>query len=199
MQVNLPPNLFRIMSSMSLVINVGVGSSATLFDCLGMGGYRSQLILYGTIPFVAAGAVLLFIVLRTLCKRSFKRLGPINLLMSFLPWVIRIQFISYPVVTNVGAPTRACFDAARLVKRSLALRDVALLFASPASVAVAHCAQRALSCKPRCHTRRSRDRPLANHADVADSFPTASHSLHSLHSTPSTAIRLTTQHGSRPT
>ena len=105
-EVDLPPEVKRILAVIGVFISFGVDVLAQLLQCLGWRGYRSLLIFWLIAPIVIVGIVVLINAVRL---SAAGRLTGMRLLAHALPWTLRVLFIIYPIVTGVAFDAYPCY------------------------------------------------------------------------------------------
>ena len=126
-EVSLPYQVKRLVSAISIGVSFGFANIGTPLECLDLRGYRPMLLFFMTAPFAFA----LLIVLSAACWLAYRneddtrkgasgydasmRAHPTKhirrsaLMELALPWVLRLIFIIYPIVTNIAFDAFPCF------------------------------------------------------------------------------------------
>ena len=98
-QVELPSEVQQLLAAFSVWVSFGLNSIGTVLECLGMRGYVNKLALYMAVPLILAVAILLVALGRMLCARQPTATA---LVETAVPALLKLAFLSYPLVTNVA-------------------------------------------------------------------------------------------------
>ena len=102
--MELPPAVKRLLSLFAIGISFGVNSISSVLECLGLRGYVSTLVFYTMAPLVLT-LVLLLATFGRMCY--VRRLTAEALLESAVPALLKVAFLTYPLVATVAFRT-AC-------------------------------------------------------------------------------------------
>ena len=104
--IEMPAEVKALLNTFAIGISFGFNGLGSVLECLGMPRYTDLLALYIIAPLSFALLILLAAVGRTLCKRNRKSSA---LLETAVPLLLKLGFLSYPIVTNVAFEAFACF------------------------------------------------------------------------------------------
>ena len=109
-EVELPPEVKRLLSGLSLAMSFGFSSVGTVLECLNMRGYVPCLAAY----MVAPGAIALVILLVGLARlmlsgRRRRAITSAALLEWATPYLLQLLFLAYPLVTNAAFDAFSCY------------------------------------------------------------------------------------------
>ena len=68
-QVETPAEVNRLLDTILIGVSFGVSSTSSVLECLRLGGYRSELILYLTTPFIITATIVIFAACGVLTKK----------------------------------------------------------------------------------------------------------------------------------
>ena len=95
--VELPASVKQLLRVFATGISVGVNSLASVLECLDSRGYIKVLALYAVFPAVLVAVIVVVVICLLACKQ---KLTWDALLQRALPLILKILFLSYPLVTN---------------------------------------------------------------------------------------------------
>lgn len=101
--MRLPENVRAVLNQVRVVISFGIDGIP--LACVGANGYQARLIFYLVAP-MALVLVLVTVGTVRLCLTRRTHL----IVTRLLPYMLRIFFLSYPVLTNVGFEAFSCFE-----------------------------------------------------------------------------------------
>ena len=117
-EVELPPLLRRLMSSISISIHLGIGDVGWPLECYGLVGYHAQLVFFIATPIVLTLLIVVLSMDRIRLRRLLAKDGPWDgrkyrkwrheLTEAALPWILRMLFFAYPLVTNMAFDAFPC-------------------------------------------------------------------------------------------
>jgi hypothetical protein len=109
--VVLPAEVKRILEMFEIVIDLNVLKAP--LSCLGFGSYISRLTFWMVSPAFTA-LVMLLVALFTHADLSIRTHGAgecvLRVLERAAPWILRMLFLAYPVVTNIAFSVFACYE-----------------------------------------------------------------------------------------
>ena len=127
-EVELPPDVKRMLDAFSLGVSLGLSSADAVLECLGLRGYESTLALYTFAPVACALAIVLVGLARECCGNKSaptpscgKAAAPRTcgktaartataLLEWMAPYMLQMLFVFYPLVTNVAFDAFSCYE-----------------------------------------------------------------------------------------
>ena len=105
-EVELPPDVRRLLFALSVGVSFGFNGLGTLLECLDIRGYVATLALYMIAPFVFALLILLISLAHMACKGQC---SGADLLETAVPPLLELFFLAYPLVTNVAFDAFSCY------------------------------------------------------------------------------------------
>ena len=133
-EVELPPEVKRLLSAFSFAVSFGFGGINSVLECLGMRGYVPLLGMYMVTPGVIAVLILLVGAAHTLCRSSRSshssqaekstRAVSLRLLASTAPYLLQLFFVAYPLVTTVAFDAFSChhFEESEWLKADVSIQ-----------------------------------------------------------------------------
>ena len=104
--VTLPAELNELLSRFAVAITLGLAQLATILSCMRLTGYREQLLFWLLMPPTLIALILLGGCLKLVTDRhsSFTKLLKLS-----APWILRVLFVVYPLVTNAAFEAFSCY------------------------------------------------------------------------------------------
>ena len=120
-EVELPMDMERLLDSFTVVVSFGFSYVSTPLQCLRLDGYRAELLFWIICPIALILAGVLFALGGMLFAHKRSREA---LLKLSLPWILRLLFFIYPLVTTVAFDAFPCFefeDGSRFLKKDVSI------------------------------------------------------------------------------
>jgi uncharacterized membrane protein len=109
--VTLPDDVMSFLSTMSVSVSFGLdGLMTTPLECIGASGFVPRLLFWMALPPCAVAMVILLFALTARSQgadRTFTMVAE-----RAAPWVLRILFLLYPVITNLAV---CCCESTSLI------------------------------------------------------------------------------------
>lgn len=102
----LPAEVRELLQLIKFTISLGIDGIP--LACVGANGYLWRLVFWMAVPLASAIVAMCVSVARVLLCSSDRTNA--RLLKSIVPVVLRIFFLSYPIVTNVAFEAFSCFE-----------------------------------------------------------------------------------------
>ena len=121
-EVELPSAVRRLLNGFAVTVSFGLSGVSALLDCLDWRGYLPTLALYSLTPFVVAA---LLVVIVALQLRYTSKLTLHKLLETSAPYLLKLGFIMYPLVSLVAFDAFSCHvfeDDAGWLRSDVAIR-----------------------------------------------------------------------------
>lgn len=122
-EVNMPAAVRVVMEVFKIGVSFGLGSTADVLTCLGLGGFLRRMLFWMAMPITIALIIFISCLARLVLTC---RLSSTALLESSLPHILKLLFIFYPIVTNTAFEAFSCytFDANTNSTRAFLVSDV---------------------------------------------------------------------------
>ena len=108
--VEFPPQVRNLLNSFSFAVSLGLGGVGRVLECLDMHGYVPTLALYVTVPPVVGAAVVLCGAARLAMSAPRSERTPAALLSWSAPYLMKLIFIFYPLVTSYAFRAFSCYE-----------------------------------------------------------------------------------------
>ena len=108
--VDFPAQVKQLLNLFSLALAFGIEVSTPL-ACVGLDGYRPRLLFSMLAPPALAAAIVVATLVR-LCLNTRRAISLVELRDKATPWLLRLAFLSYPVVTNTAFDAFPCHTLA---------------------------------------------------------------------------------------
>lgn len=102
----LPAELRHLLSRVQFAISLGIDGIP--LECIGASGYIPRLLFWTIVPMMIIGIGAGIAVIKIRCTHG--SVSRVSLLKNVLPFVLRLMFLVYPVVTNVSFEAFSCFE-----------------------------------------------------------------------------------------